>query len=46
MNNLINDKNYADEIAEMKQKLKETREKYKDSETLDNQYIELYKDKE
>ncbi|WP_198680048.1 sulfatase family protein [Aureibaculum luteum] len=44
MNNLINDKNYADEIAEMKQKLKETREKYKDSETLDNQYIELYKD--
>jgi len=46
MNNLINDKEYADEIAMMKLKLKETRAKYKDSETLDNQYIQLYEGKE
>ena len=29
----------------MKQKLQETRNKYKDSETLDKQYIEGYKKK-
>jgi len=34
---------YATVVAEMKQKLQETREKYKDSETLDKHYIELYK---
>ncbi|MET2986515.1 sulfatase family protein [Aureibaculum conchae] len=45
MNNLINNKEYADEIAEMKQKLKDTRTKYKDSETLDNHYINLYKNR-
>lgn len=45
MNNLINDPAYADEIAMMKQKLEDTREKYKDSETLDNHYIEMYRDK-
>ncbi len=45
MNNLIGDEKYADAIAEMKQKLKDTRIKYKDSETLDNQYIQLYEDK-
>lgn len=45
MNNLIDDKAYADEIAKMKEKLKDTRAKYKDSETLDNQYIQLYNKK-
>ncbi len=45
MNNVYNDPKYAEVVAEMKQKLKEVREKYKDSETLDNHYIQLYKDK-
>lgn len=43
INNVINDPEYATVVAEMKQKLQETREKYKDSETLDKHYIELYK---
>ena len=42
INNVINDPSYAQVVQDMKQKLKETRKKYKDSETLDNQYIELY----
>lgn len=46
MHNLIDDPAYADEIAMMKEKLTETRKKYKDSEELDNHYIEMYKDKE
>lgn len=46
IHNLIEDPDYADEIAMMKEKLKETRKKYKDSEELDNHYIEMYKDKE
>ncbi len=46
MYNLIDAPEYADKIAMMKQKLKETRKKYKDSEKLDNYYIELYKDKQ
>ncbi|WP_150451123.1 sulfatase family protein [Arenibacter lacus] len=45
MNNVYNDPKYAEVVAEMKQKLTEVREKYKDSETLDNHYIQLYKDK-
>mgnify|MGYP003632460303 CR=1 FL=1 len=45
MNNLITNENYAPKIAEMKQQLKETRVKYKDSESLDKAYIQLYKDK-
>nr|WP_236027375.1 sulfatase/phosphatase domain-containing protein [Gelidibacter pelagius] len=43
INNVINDPEYATVVAEMKQKLQETRKKYKDSETLDKHYIELYK---
>jgi arylsulfatase A-like enzyme len=42
INNLINDPNYAKVVQEMKQKLQETRKKYKDSDTLDMYYIELY----
>lgn len=45
MNNVYNDPGYADVVAQMKQKLKEVREKYKDSEELDNHYIQLYQDK-
>ncbi|WP_432221045.1 sulfatase family protein [Flavobacterium sp. TMP13] len=44
INNVINDPAYAKVVREMKQKLKETRKKYKDSETLDNHYIQIYKD--
>ncbi|KVV15729.1 sulfatase [Flavobacterium sp. TAB 87] len=44
INNVINDPAYATVVREMKQKLKETRKKYKDSETLDNHYIQIYKD--
>ena len=42
VNNVINDPAYAEVVKDMKQKLKETRLKYKDSETLDNYYIKLY----
>lgn len=45
MNNVINDPAYAKVVVEMKQKLKELRKKYKDSETLDNYYIQLYNKK-
>ncbi len=44
INNVINDPAYAKVVREMKEKLKETRKKYKDSETLDNHYIQIYKD--
>ncbi len=43
VNNVIDDPAYAKVVKEMKQKLQETRKKYKDSETLDNYYINLYK---
>ena len=42
VNNVIDDAEYALVLNEMKQKLKETRKKYKDSETLDKHYVELY----
>ncbi|WOD42815.1 sulfatase family protein [Hwangdonia lutea] len=45
VNNVYNDPEYADVVKEMTQKLKEVRKKYKDSETLDNYYIELYNKK-
>mgnify|MGYP000235831612 CR=1 FL=1 len=45
VNNVFDDPKYATIVAEMKQKLKETRIKYKDSEKLDNYYIELYNKK-
>lgn len=43
MINVYNNPEYADVVKIMTQKLKETRKKYKDSDSLDNQYIELYK---
>jgi arylsulfatase A-like enzyme len=43
MNNVFNDPEYAQVVKEMKQKLKEIRKQYKDSDSLDNYYIQLYK---
>ncbi|TVZ60403.1 arylsulfatase A-like enzyme [Flavobacteriaceae bacterium MAR_2010_105] len=42
LNNVYNDPEYAEALNQMKQKLKETRKKYKDSEALDKHFIELY----
>tara|TARA_R110000868_G_scaffold218647_1_gene469466 strand:- start:459 stop:1121 length:663 start_codon:yes stop_codon:yes gene_type:complete len=45
LNNVFNDPDYAQVVSELKVKLNELRKKYKDSDTLSNQYIQLYKDK-
>ncbi|WP_233530518.1 sulfatase family protein [Gelidibacter salicanalis] len=42
INNVINNPAYAQVVKDMKQKLQETRKKYKDSEELDRKYIESY----
>lgn len=44
-NNVYTDPNYAEVVTEMTEKLKEVRLKYKDSDSLSNQYIQMYKDK-
>lgn len=44
VNNVYNDPNYAQAVLELKQKLKELKIKYKDSDDLSNQYIQIYKD--
>ena len=44
INNVINDSNYAETVIEMKEKLNTIRIKYKDSDSLSNQYIQIYKD--
>lgn len=41
MNNVYEDPQYAEVVADLKQKLAELRVKYKDSEELDQHYIEL-----
>ncbi|MGB5820129.1 MAG: sulfatase [Saonia sp.] len=43
MNNVYNDLAYADVVAELKTKLAALRVQYKDSEELDQRYIELHK---
>ncbi len=43
-NNVYNVPEYQDIVREMKAKLAKTREKYKDSETLDSLYIQGYKE--
>ena len=43
MHNVFYESEYAEVRNEMMQKLKEVRKKYKDSEELDNYYIQLYK---
>ena len=45
VNNIFEDPEYASVVDEMKQKLREVREKYQDSDSLSNGYIELYKQK-
>jgi arylsulfatase A-like enzyme len=45
MHNVYYDPEYAEVRKEMKQKLKELRKKYEDSEELDNYYINLYKER-
>ena len=46
MNNVYSDPEYADVVAEMKERLAKMRVKYKDSEELDNKYIKLYEEEE
>lgn len=45
LNNVYNDPAYADVVTEMKKKLTDLRKKYKDSDKLDQQFIEKYKAK-
>ena len=45
VNNVYQDPKYSNVVSKMKQKLKEVRLKYKDSDSLSNQYINLYKEK-
>ncbi len=45
LNSVYNDPEYADIIAEMKMKLTELRKKYKDSDDLDQYFIEKYRSK-
>ncbi|MGB5610838.1 sulfatase/phosphatase domain-containing protein, partial [Eudoraea sp.] len=45
VNNVYQDPKYSKVVRKMKQKLKEVRLKYKDSDSLSNQYINLYKEK-
>ncbi|MCR8668723.1 sulfatase [Aestuariibaculum sp. M13] len=45
VNNVYNNPEYAHVVEEMKSKLKDIRAKYKDSQVLDNYYIQLYKNK-
>ncbi|SHJ51111.1 Arylsulfatase A [Arenibacter nanhaiticus] len=45
LNNVINDPAYADVLSEMQEKMKAVRIKYKDSDSLSNGYINLYKEK-
>ena len=45
LNNVYDDSAYADVVDSLKDKLKEIRRKYKDSDELDQQFIEKYKEK-
>lgn len=45
MNNVYDNPEYASIVKEMKLKMAEVRNKYKDSDELSNGYIQLYKDK-
>ncbi len=46
MHNVYYDPEYAEVRREMTQKLQEVREKYQDSEQLDNYYIQLYQERQ
>jgi arylsulfatase A-like enzyme len=45
LNSVYDDPAYADVVVAMKQKLKDIRVKYKDSDELDQHFIEMYKEK-
>ena len=45
INNVYDDPAYAETVSALKTKLEGLREKYKDSDELTNQYIQIYKDK-
>lgn len=45
MNNVYDDPAYADTVAQMKEKLTAIRDKYADSDSLSEQYIDIYKDR-
>jgi len=45
MKNVYNDPEYAEVVADLKEKLADMRVKYKDSPELDQQYIDLYTEK-
>lgn len=44
-NNVYENPNYGDIIKELKEKLEDLRTQYKDSDSLNNYYIQIYKDK-
>ena len=44
-NNVYDDPAYAETVAELKTKLEALRKKYRDSDELTNQYIQIYRDK-
>lgn len=43
MKNVYNDPNYVTQVAELKKELIALRIKYKDSQELDEKYIDIYK---
>lgn len=45
MNNVYDDPAYAETVNTLKEQLKDLRAKYKDSEELDQRYIDIYKEK-
>ena len=45
LKNIFNDPKYTKVVVELKQKLIEVREKYGDSDSLSNNFIQIYKDK-
>ncbi|MCJ7467112.1 MAG: DUF4976 domain-containing protein, partial [Maribacter sp.] len=45
INNVYERAEYADQVVELKQKLEELRKKYRDSDSLSNHYLRIYKEK-
>ncbi|MEJ2114327.1 MAG: DUF4976 domain-containing protein, partial [Flavobacteriaceae bacterium] len=45
INNVYKDPNYSNVIKQLKEKLENLRREYKDSDSLNNHYIQIYKDK-
>ena len=45
MNNVYDNPAYAEVVAELKERLKDLREKYRDSKELDQKFIKKYKEK-